>query len=285
MRAYKPKLPRFPSEALRICMYDPAMLSSSSKALPIRRLIPAVGVALSLAVTPSMAMACSLCADAASRVTMPGVLDAGRVLLLFFVASAALMLFGRISGAEWRLGSKLYWLVGAAAVLGGFVAATTGLTLAAGPLLILASLVRIYRAAKLPSLSTRELLAALLAGLFVLAGPTALLIGNQRADSLDHLFAALASGHPVTADEALRALQTRDEAAARACDRLGEITTRKADSQEARPMEWFGLMRIAQSRGSCPDAVLALQTLCDFPEEAELGSSLSCAGQAKDTVP
>ncbi len=263
-------------------MYDPAMESSSHKFLPLRRQgAAALAVPLGLAV-PSAAKACSLCADAASRVTLPGALDAGRVLLLFFVASVAVMLFGRIFGSEWRLGSKLYWLVGVAAVLGGSVAAATGLTLAAGPPLLIASLMRIYQATKLPKLSTRELLATLLAGLFVIGGPAAFLIGNQRANSLDHLFAALSSGHPVTAKEALKALQAKDEATAVACDRLDSITTGSADSQESRPMEWFGLMRLAESDGSCPDAVLSLQRLCAFPDEAKMDVRLSCIGRPKD---
>jgi len=262
-------------------MYDSSVLSPSRNPLPLRSLSAAFAVPLGL-VMPSAANACSLCVDAASRVTLPGVLDAGRLLLLFFVASAALMLFGRISGADWRLGSKLYWLVGAAAVLGGFVAGTTGLTLAAGPLLIVASLLRIYQAAKLPKLSTRELLAALLAGLFVVAGPAAFLIGNQRASSLGHLFAALSSRHPVTVKEAFRVLQAKDGAPAVACDRLDELKTGSADSQESRPMEWFGLMRLAESKGNCPEAVLSLQRLCAFPDEANLDSNLSCAGRPKD---
>jgi len=261
-------------------MYDPPMLSPFRTPLRLLLLSAGLAVALGLAL-PSAANACSLCADAVSRVTLPGVLDAGRVLILFFVASVALMLFGRISGAEWRLGSKLYWLAGAAAVLGGFVAAKTGLTLAAGPLLIVASLMRIYRAAKLPKLSIRELLAALLAGLFLVAAPAAFLIGNQRASSLDHLFAALASRHPVTAKSALKALQARDDATAVACARLDEILLSPA-SQESRPMEWFGLMRLAESKASCPEAVLSLQRLCAFPDEAKMSDSLSCAGRPKD---
>jgi len=260
-------------------MYDPPMLSPFRTPLRLLLLSAGLAVALGLAL-PSAANACSLCADAVSRVTLPGVLDAGRVLILFFVASVALMLFGRISGAEWRLGSKLYWLAGAAAVLGGFVAAKTGLTLAAGPLLMVASLMRIYRAAKLPKLSIRELLAALLAGLFLVAGPAAFLIGNQRASSLDHLFAALASNR-VTAKAALKALQARDDATAVACDRLDEILLSPA-SQESRPMEWFGLMRLAESKASCPEAVLSLQRLCAFPDEAKMSDSLSCAGRPKD---
>ncbi len=262
-------------------MYDPAMPSPARTPISLRSLSAALAVPLGL-VMPSAANACSLCADAASRVTLPGVLDAGRILFLFFVASAALMLFGRITGAEWRLGSKLYWLVAAAAVLGGGLAAITGLTLAAGPLLVVASLMRIYQAAKLPKPSTRELLAALLAGLFVVVGPAAFLIGNQRANSLEHLFAALASRHPVTAKEALKALQAKDEAAPVACDRLDEFKAVSTDSQEFRPMEWFGLMRLAESRGNCPDAVLSLQRHCSFPDDAKMDSSLSCAGQPND---
>lgn len=261
-------------------MYDSVMLSPYRKLLPLRSLSASLAVFLGLTM-PSSAKACSLCADAASRVTRPGVLDAGQVLLLFFVASAALMLFGRISGAEWRLGSKLYWLVGVAAVLGGGVAGRTGLTLAAGPLLLIVSLMRIYKAAKLPTPSTRELLAALLAGLFVVAGPTALLIGNQSASSLDHLFASLASRNPVTAKEALKALQARDDATAIACERLDELKTAGVQSQEPRPMEWLGLMRLAESKGNCPEAVLSLQGLCDFPDDAKMNASLSCAGRPK----
>jgi hypothetical protein len=257
-------------------MYDPDMSLSFRHSLPLRSLSAGLAVSLGIAM-PSAANACSLCSDAASRVTLPGVLDAGRVLLLFFLASVALTLFGRISGAEWRLGSKLYWLVGTAAVLGGFVAATTGLTLAAAPLLILASLMRLYRTAKLPKPSARELLAALLAGLFVLAAPAAFLIGNQRASSLDYLFSALAAAHPVTAKQALKALQAREEATAVACDRLDEILLSPA-SQEPRPMEWFGLMRLAESKGTCPKVVLSIQRLCAFPDEARMDGSLSCAG-------
>ena len=232
-------------------------------------------------VIPSVGNACSLCVDAASRVTLPGVLDAGQVLLLFFVASAALMLFGRFSGSEWRLGSKLYWLVGVAAVLGAGVAGRTGLTLAAGPFLLSLSLMRVYKAAKLPTLSSRELLAALLAGLFVVAAPAAFLIGNQSASSLEHLFASLASRNPVTAKEALKALQNRDDASPLACERLTELQVEGASNQESRPMEWLGLMRLAERKGSCPEAVLSLQKFCAFPDDARMNASLNCAGRSK----
>ena len=230
---------------------------------------------------PSAGNACSLCVDAASRVTLPGVLDAGQVLLLFFGASAALMLFGRVSGVEWRLGSKLYWLVGVAAVLGAGLAGRTGLTLAAGPLLLSLSLMRVYKAARLPSPSTHELLAALLAGLFVIAAPAAFLLGNQSASSPEHLFASLASRNPVTAKEALKALQNRDDASALSCERLTELQVEGVPSQESRPMEWFGLIRLAERKGSCAEAVLWLQDLCDFPDDARMNASLNCAGRPK----
>lgn len=257
------------------------MLSPSCKALPFRSLSAALGLSLGLAM-PTAANACSFCADAASRVTQPGVLDAGRVLLWFFVASAALMLYGRISGAEWRLQSKGYWVVGAAAVIGGFKAATTGLTLAAGPPLIVVSLMRVYRAVKLPKPSSRELLAALLAGLFLVSGPAVFLIGNQRASSLDYLFSTLAAGHPVTAKQALKALRSQAEAPAVACDRLDELNNGIPGSQESRPMEWFGLMTLAESTGSCPEAVLSLQRRCLFPDDAKMDTNLSCEGTPKD---
>ena len=256
------------------------MASSNRKIVPSQSLSAAAAVLVGLA-APSAASACSLCVDAASRVTMPGVLDAGRVFLLFFVASTALAVFGRISGGDWRLGSKLYWLVGAAAVIGSLVAAKTGLILAAGLPLMVVSLMRIYRAAKLSSLSTHELLAGLLAGLFVVAGPAAFLIGNQRASSLDYLFASLASRHPVTAREALIALQAKGEAGGLACERIEGLGAGSVSGEEARPMEWFGLLQLADGKGSCPEAVLSLQRLCDFPDGARMDVSLTCAGRPK----
>ena len=231
---------------------------------------------------PSVASACSLCADAASHVTRPGLLDAGSVLFLFFLASAVLMLFGRLSGGEWRLGSKLYWLVGGGAVFGTFIAAITGMTLAAAPPLILASLLRVYRASKLTKLSARELLATLLSALFLIAGPSAFLLGNQRASDIDYLFSALASRHHVTVNKAFNALQSMDEATAVACARLEQVKAGNEAGQDSRPMEWLGLMRLSEGKGLCPQAVLSMQEFCAFPEGAKIDTNLSCAGDAQD---
>jgi len=262
-------------------MYASEVISPSHNSLGSRSLSAALVLLLGL-VMPSVANACNLCADAASRVTQPGVLDAGRVLFLFFMASGVLLIIGRFSKAEWRLGSKLYWLVGVAVVVGGVWAATTGLTLAAGPLLLVLSLMRIYRASKLPSPSSRELLATLLAGLFVVAGPTAFLVGNQRASNLDYLFSSLGAGQPVTVKEALKALQAKDEAAAAACDRLGDLKARNTDLHQSRPMELLALTRLAEDKGGCPDDVLYVQRVCAFPAEAKMDGNLSCAGGPKD---
>jgi hypothetical protein len=114
------------------------------------------------------------------------------------------------------------------------------------------------------------------------AGPAALLVGNQRASNLDYLFSSLGAGQPVTVKEALKALQAKDEAAAAACGRLGDLKTRQTDLRESRPMELLALMRLAQIKGSCPEDVLHLQRLCAFPDEAKINGNLSCAGGPKD---
>lgn len=238
----------------------------------------ALVVPLWMAMT-SVAQACNICADAATRITMPGVLNVSQVLVLFVVASAALAVFGHATRAEWRLGSRIYWLAWPAAFIGGLTAAMTGIAFLAGPILVIASLLRMYRTTKLQRPSSRERMAALLAAILVVATPTVLLVGNQRARNVDYLFDSLTSGHYITATKAFTALETTEGAAPVACERLEALKPGEEDAQKTTPMAWFGLMQLAGEVETCPELVLAVQALCAFPGDAQMSRHLACGEQ------
>jgi len=231
---------------------------------------------------PSVGMACSMCADAQIRVSMPGFLDAKWTILAFVVASLILMVFGRMRQDKWRLGSVLYWLSVPAGLGGALLVGNAGLSIAAGLVVAAVSVLRCRRFFQLEEPSLRERFATILGVLFVFATPMVVLLGNQRVNQPAYLVQQLFSYHHLAAQHAFELLIEMDGVDVEACEQLASLTAQEATNETVSPMAWFGLMTLADQGDSCPELVQAVQTRCAFRADAAMDRSLECGDSVVD---